>query len=72
MGISITNAQNGALLLVKGGNTFERMVIERQHLLSIAEVSCLGKTYTLKGKYIADPGWRSVANTKDKDSDEDG
>ena len=38
---------------------------------TVAEVSCLGKTYTLKGKYIADPGWRSVANTKDKDSDED-
>ncbi|MCR5102183.1 MAG: hypothetical protein K6B41_12575, partial [Butyrivibrio sp.] len=32
---------------------------------TVAEVSCLGKTYTLKGKYIADPGWRSVANTKD-------
>ena len=38
---------------------------------TVAEVSCLGKTYTLKGKYISDPGWRSVANTKDKDSNED-
>ena len=38
---------------------------------TVAEITCLGKTYTLKGKYMTDSGWRSVANAKDKDSDED-
>lgn len=39
---------------------------------TVAEVTCHGKPYTLKGKYIAEPGWRSIGGTNDKDTDTDG
>ena len=38
---------------------------------AVAEVTCCGKTYTYKGKYTANPGWRSVVMLKEKKSDED-
>ena len=39
---------------------------------TVAEVTCHGKPYTFKGKYISEPGWKSIGGIKDKDSDTDG
>lgn len=35
--IGIANAQYRAFLLMEGGNPFQRMIVERQHLLGIVQ-----------------------------------